>query len=167
MGHTHSAIELYDLGETVFAHNFKHFYTMNRFPVIAAAIAMGLLGIVAIAVALHIGSPKGAEQSRQGAPPPGPATGVLVESQESEGATSSPDPHPHTNYYASIDPDFAPDKLRAALHDLIDDHAELNYRQLWDALAFTDEDPNQPGHVVLLYTRRSLDADHHGNERDM
>ena len=176
MGHTHCAIELYDLGETVFAHNFKHLYTMNRFPVIAAAIAMSLLGIVAIALAFHIGSPNGAEQSRQGAPPPGPVANVLVEPGTMEEVAPvepntpeavAPDSRPHTDYYASIDADFASDELRAALHDLIDDHTELNYRQLWEALAYTDEDPSRPGHVVLLYTARVLDADHHGNERDM
>ena len=44
-------------------------------------------------------------------------------------------------YYADIDHAAAGEELKAQLHDLIDDHDPLNYRELWDALAVTDADP--------------------------
>ncbi|MEM6505797.1 MAG: endonuclease [Planctomycetota bacterium] len=69
-----------------------------------------------------------------------------------------------TGYYAGISLDSTGSALKAQLHDLIDDHEPLNYRELWDALAFTDEDPDNPGYVVLIYTGWSLPADAHGND---
>jgi endonuclease I len=66
--------------------------------------------------------------------------------------------------YYGIAADATGESLKAQLHDLIDDHHALNYRELWDALAFTDEDPDRPGYVLLLYTGWSLPADAHGND---
>lgn len=66
--------------------------------------------------------------------------------------------------YFGIAEDVSGDSLKAELHALIDDHEELNYRELWDALAVTDADPDRPGHVVLIYTGWSLPADAHGND---
>lgn len=45
--------------------------------------------------------------------------------------------------------------LKDFLHELIDDHDELSYTQLWDALRYTDEDPNNKDNVILIYTGRS------------
>lgn len=56
------------------------------------------------------------------------------------------------------------DDLKAQLHDMVDGHTELNYRELWDALAITDADPDNPGNVLLLYTGWSRSADLHGND---
>ena len=69
----------------------------------------------------------------------------------------------HTGYYTQITPGVTGDELKAQLHDLIDDHEQLNYRELWDALAYTDADPDTPGNVLLLYTGWSLPAEAHGN----
>jgi len=70
----------------------------------------------------------------------------------------------HSAYYAAISPSATGDELKAQLHDLIDDHHPLNYRELWDALAVTDADPEHPGNVLLIYTGWSLPADAHGND---
>lgn len=45
--------------------------------------------------------------------------------------------------------------LKSALHDIIDDHTEISYTAVWDALRYTDEDPNNSNNVILLYTGRS------------
>ncbi len=42
--------------------------------------------------------------------------------------------------------------LKAALHNIIDNHTELSYSGVWDALKDTDEDPNNANNVILLYT---------------
>ncbi len=47
------------------------------------------------------------------------------------------------------------DALKTFLHELIDDHYELSYTDLWTALAVSDEDPNNSNNVILLYTGRS------------
>ncbi len=46
--------------------------------------------------------------------------------------------------------------LKQALHEIIDDHRELSYSQVWDALRHTDEDPNNSNNVLLLYTGNSI-----------
>ncbi|MFJ7753134.1 endonuclease [Peribacillus muralis] len=45
--------------------------------------------------------------------------------------------------------------LKNALHEIIDDHVEISYANVWDALRETDEDPNNANNVILLYTGRS------------
>ena len=45
--------------------------------------------------------------------------------------------------------------LKAALHDIIDDHTEYSYDFLWTGLRYTDEDPNNSSHFILLYSGRS------------
>nr|WP_238419815.1 endonuclease [Streptomyces taklimakanensis] len=52
--------------------------------------------------------------------------------------------------------------LKAALHDIIDNQTKLSYRQVWDALGDTDEDPANPDNVILLYTGRSQAKSEHG-----
>lgn len=50
-------------------------------------------------------------------------------------------------------------ELKAALHDIISDHIKYPYTStstdVWDILKETDEDPNNPENVILLYTGRS------------
>ncbi len=45
--------------------------------------------------------------------------------------------------------------LKAALHDIIDNNRVLSYSEVWNALKITDEDPNNPNNVILLYTGES------------
>ncbi|WP_239673515.1 endonuclease [Mangrovibacillus cuniculi] len=45
--------------------------------------------------------------------------------------------------------------LKSALHTIIDDHTELSYDNVWDALRYTDQDPRNSNNVILLYTGRS------------
>ncbi|MEY9869749.1 endonuclease I [Peribacillus sp. B2I2] len=45
--------------------------------------------------------------------------------------------------------------LKSSLHEIIDDHTEISYTNVWDALRKTDEDPNNANNVILLYTGRS------------
>lgn len=48
------------------------------------------------------------------------------------------------------------EQLKAALHDIIDDHVEPSYNDLRDfILPESDEDPMNPDNVILLYTGRS------------
>jgi len=48
------------------------------------------------------------------------------------------------------------DELKAALHNIIKGHTEYSYNDLRDfILKNTDEDPNNPNNVILLYTGRS------------
>ena len=44
------------------------------------------------------------------------------------------------------------ESLKTALHNIIDDHTELSYDDVWDALKDTDEDPDNTSNVILLYT---------------
>ncbi|MDA4885401.1 endonuclease [Streptomyces sp. MS2A] len=44
------------------------------------------------------------------------------------------------------------DSLKAALHTIISDQTKLSYSAVWDALKATDEDPDNSGNVILLYS---------------
>lgn len=48
------------------------------------------------------------------------------------------------------------DELKAALHEIINDHTEFPYNSentdVWDILKVTDADPNAPDSVILIYT---------------
>jgi uncharacterized protein len=52
--------------------------------------------------------------------------------------------------------------LKAALHGIIDDHHQLSYSEVWDALKVTDEDPTNPDNVILLYSGDSRSKDRNG-----
>jgi endonuclease I len=48
------------------------------------------------------------------------------------------------------------EELRSVLHEIAKQgHSRLSYADLWGALDFTDEDPDNPDNVILLYTGRS------------
>jgi endonuclease I len=71
--------------------------------------------------------------------------------------TITPDPEPTTptdGYYDAASGKTG-EALKTALHNIIDDHTELSYSNVWDALRVTDEDPNNSNNVILLYTGRS------------
>jgi endonuclease I len=72
-------------------------------------------------------------------------------------------PSIYTGYYEGAD-GLMGDDLRHFLHDLIDNQTVLTYTQLWEALAYTDEDPNNPDDVILIYSQISMDADNHGGD---
>lgn len=45
--------------------------------------------------------------------------------------------------------------LKASLHEIIDDHRQLSYEEVWEALKETDEDPANSNNVILLYSGQS------------
>lgn len=58
-------------------------------------------------------------------------------------------------------------ELEAALHGIISSGTEtLTYDQVWDALKTTDEDPDDPANVRLLYSGRSQDKNTNGGDAD-
>lgn len=54
------------------------------------------------------------------------------------------------------------ENLKDVLNDIIDDHRSYSYSSLWENLAKTDEDPNNPSNVILMYTGRSQSKSSHG-----
>ncbi|MDI2587546.1 endonuclease [Psychrobacillus sp. NEAU-3TGS] len=52
--------------------------------------------------------------------------------------------------------------LKAALHEIIDDHTQLSYDQVWEALKETDEDPNNKNNVILFYSGVSRSKNSNG-----
>ncbi|MEU1091524.1 endonuclease I family protein [Streptomyces sp. NPDC005576] len=52
--------------------------------------------------------------------------------------------------------------LKAALHTIISSQTKVSYSQVWEALKDTDEDPANPGNVILLYTGKSQSEDDNG-----
>ncbi|MEI7032209.1 endonuclease I family protein [Streptomyces pratensis] len=56
--------------------------------------------------------------------------------------------------------------LKAALHTIISEQTTLSYRQVWDALKATDEDPANSSNVILLYTGRSQSKNDNGGDAD-
>jgi len=61
---------------------------------------------------------------------------------------------PPSGYYNSAE-GLSGTALKAALHDIIDDHTEKSYDFLWTGLKYTDEDPDNSSRFILLYTGRS------------
>ncbi|MDR2221329.1 MAG: endonuclease [Flavobacteriaceae bacterium] len=57
------------------------------------------------------------------------------------------------NYYQKIDFNLRGRKLKAALHQLVTTtHKQLNYTpDIWNACKITDEDPENPNNVLLIY----------------
>ena len=56
--------------------------------------------------------------------------------------------------------------LKTALHNIIDDHTEISYSNVWEALRNTDEDPANQNNVILLYTGRSQSKTSNGSSID-
>jgi endonuclease I len=65
------------------------------------------------------------------------------------------EPPPYDDIYYQSAIGKTGDALKTELHNIIDDHRELSYDNVWEALRNTDEDPNNPNNVILLYTGRS------------
>lgn len=64
------------------------------------------------------------------------------------------DPPAYEDYYNAAEGKTG-EVLKTALHNIIDDHHTLSYDAVWGALRKTDEDPNNPNNVILLYSGRS------------
>ncbi|MGH3314446.1 MAG: endonuclease I family protein [Streptomyces sp.] len=59
------------------------------------------------------------------------------------------------------------EELKTALHTIISTGATaISYDQVWDALKETDQDPDNTGNVILLYTGRSQSKDSNGGDPD-
>lgn len=56
--------------------------------------------------------------------------------------------------------------LEAELHEIIRDQDVLSYSQVWDGLKDVDEDPGDPGSVLLLYTGWSSPKSNNGGGVD-
>ncbi|MFE3323367.1 endonuclease I family protein [Streptomyces sp. NPDC059176] len=57
-------------------------------------------------------------------------------------------------------------ELKNALHTIISEQTQLTYGQVWDALKATDEDPENPANVILLYSGRSQSKTSNGAGED-
>ncbi|WP_197527827.1 endonuclease [Posidoniimonas polymericola] len=62
---------------------------------------------------------------------------------------------PPVGYYSAATGTGA--QLKSQLHNIIDGHTDIGYNALRTALQVTDEDPDNPGHILLVYDRTSLD----------
>ena len=74
---------------------------------------------------------------------------------------SSAEAYYENSYYSSTQNLWGAD-LKAALHDIIDNHTELSYSGVWDALQNTDEDTTNSNNVLLLYSGWSYSKSNHG-----
>ena len=71
----------------------------------------------------------------------------IIDSSSPESSTSSS----YMDYYAGVE-GLSGEALKNALHDIIDDHIMFSYSEIWEILKETDEDPNNPNNVILLYS---------------
>lgn len=67
----------------------------------------------------------------------------------------------YIGYYAGAE-DLTGGDLKSFLHDLIDSHRVVSYGDLWEKLAVSDKDPNNPNNVILFYTGVSISKLDHG-----
>ena len=58
------------------------------------------------------------------------------------------------------------DELKAALHNIINDHVAMDYSYAKNVFALSDRDPNNPENVILLYTGRSTVWNYYGTGGD-
>ncbi|MFJ8074569.1 endonuclease I family protein [Streptomyces sp. NPDC096176] len=86
---------------------------------------------------------------------------------------SAPDPGRSAVAAGSLDDTYYKDalgktgpELKSALHSIISEQTKLSYDQVWDALKTTDEDPDNPANVILLYTGRSQAKTDNGGDPD-
>ncbi|TMU88421.1 ribonuclease [Bacillus sp. BHET2] len=84
---------------------------------------------------------------------PGVKSTTAFESVE-DGGTDPSDPPAYEEYYNAAEGKTG-ESLKTTLHNIIDDHQTLSYDAVWGALRNTDEDPNNPNNVILLYSGRS------------
>jgi len=58
------------------------------------------------------------------------------------------------------------EELKSALHEIIKDHTQFSYDAVEEILINTDEDPNNPDNVILLYTGISIPKSEFGGMED-
>jgi endonuclease I len=80
--------------------------------------------------------------------------------------TDPADPPPYDDSYYDPARGKTGAALKTALHNIIDDHTELSYSAVWEALKVTDQDPNNSNNVILLYTGRSQSKNSNGSGVD-
>ena len=56
--------------------------------------------------------------------------------------------------------------LKAALHEIINDHVNYSYNQAKYLINYSDADPNNPNNVILFYTQRSASSATYGTGGD-
>ncbi|MFJ7408919.1 MULTISPECIES: endonuclease [unclassified Lysinibacillus] len=67
----------------------------------------------------------------------------------------------NNDYYATAY-DKEGQALKNALHDIISNQKVLSYDDAWDALRYTDEDPNNLNNVILFYSGKSSPKSNNG-----
>lgn len=83
---------------------------------------------------------------------------IIITTTDGESIGSPSVSMPEVEAPAAIDDYYADaqgkegSELKTALHEIIDDHHQLSYSEVWDALKITDEDPNNNDNVLLLYS---------------
>ncbi|GGD12012.1 endonuclease [Pontibacillus salipaludis] len=82
-------------------------------------------------------------------------TSITLETDSGDDGDSGDGGETIGDYYRSAE-GLTGSNLKEELHTIIDDHAELSYDQVWDALRHTDEDPTNSNNVLLLYTGDSI-----------
>jgi len=63
------------------------------------------------------------------------------------------------DYYENISAENA-SMLRASLHKKISNHVRFTYREVWTILMDTDRDPEKKDNVMLIYSGKSIPAEH-------
>ncbi|WP_114748894.1 endonuclease I family protein [Pleomorphovibrio marinus] len=64
------------------------------------------------------------------------------------------------NYYPDSLTRLEGETLKSALHQRIRNHKVFKYDETWDILCKTDQDPENPDQVILIYTKRTQPAVH-------
>ncbi|MDT0268448.1 endonuclease [Streptomyces sp. DSM 44915] len=91
-----------------------------------------------------------------------PLLGAAAPAAPATDATSVDAPYFDDAYYADAE-GLTGEPLKQALHEIIStDVTTLSYSEVWDALKDADQDPADPGSVILLYTGESRSADANG-----
>lgn len=97
-------------------------------------------------------------------------TFTYLGSHQGSGGTVTPPPSGTINnpggYYTNVS-GLTGIALKSRLNDIIDDHTKLSYDAVWEALKYTDEDPNNTANVTMFYTgisrSKSLNGGNLGN----
>ncbi|MGH4117307.1 endonuclease [Clostridium sp.] len=62
---------------------------------------------------------------------------------------------PYDGTYYALAVGKTGESLKRILNDIISNQTKISYNAVWDALRYTDQDPNNTNNVILLYTGRS------------
>ncbi|OEV28990.1 ribonuclease [Streptomyces nanshensis] len=96
----------------------------------------------------------------------GTATAPDKSSAVSAGAQSAFSAAADDEYYKDAEGKTG-EELKTALHGIISkDVTTLSYDEVWDALKQTDQDPDNTGNVILLYSGESVSKDSNGGGED-